>query len=105
MLLISKTYEIITPESAEYGEADEIGFVFENEAFGFREVVDYLKHCAPSQYPITNPENVWFTTHGDTDYKTGNVTQECFHYSRENQTKNLKYWKAAIIAAGFKVNA
>lgn len=35
MLLCSKTYETVTQDSAEDGEADDAGFMFESEPFTF----------------------------------------------------------------------
>lgn len=103
MILLSKTYEIITEESAENGEAEETGFVWENSPCEFKEVIDYLRGAHASQYPVTNVENVWFTHYGEMDYTSGDYENVSFHYSRSNPSKNLKYWKAAILAAGFKV--
>lgn len=103
MLLLSKTYEIITEESAENGEAEEHGFCWKDTPSEFREVVRYLEGAEPSEYPITKLENVWFTHYGERDYISGDHEQVSYHYSRQNPSKNLKYWKAAIIAAGFNV--
>ena len=33
--------------------------------------------------------------------RTGADTVESLHYARENPTRNLKYWRAAMKAAGF----
>lgn len=103
MLLISKTYEIITEESAENGEAEESGFVWENSPCEFREVVRYLEGAEPSQSPITNVAQVWFTHYGEQEYITGDYENVSYFYSKQNPPKNLKHWKAAIIAAGFDV--
>lgn len=103
MLLISKTYEIITEESAADGEVAENGFVWENSPCEFKEVVQYIEGAEPSQHPITNAESVWFTHYGELDYLSGEYENVSFHYSKANPSKNLKYWKAAIIAAGFEI--
>lgn len=103
MLLISKTYEIITQESAENGDVEERGFVWEDSPCEFREVVRYLEGTVASQNPIINVENVWFTHYGDMDYSSGESENVSYHYSKQNPSKNLKHWKAAIIAAGFNV--
>lgn len=103
MILINKTCEIITEESAENGEAAERWMDYENAEFSFRELVNDLKGLEPSQSPITNPENTWFTSYGDMDYINGEYENYSLHYSRDNPKKNLKYWIAAIKAAGFKV--
>lgn len=103
MLLLSKTYEIITEESAENGDAEERGFCWEDSPCEFKEVIDYLRGAHASQWPITNLESVWFTHYGEMDYVSGEYENVSFHYSKQNPGKNLKHWKAAIVAAGFDV--
>lgn len=103
MLLISKTYEVITEESAENGEAEETGFEWENAECTISEMVDTLQGLEPSQWPITHPESVWFTEYGDADYETGETTNYSFHYSRKNPKKNLKHWIKVIKLAGFEI--
>ena len=44
MLQLAMTYEIVTPESAEDGEAAETGFVFECCDHGARELAHYITH-------------------------------------------------------------
>lgn len=103
MILINKTMEIITEESAEDGEAAEQWTEYENAEFTIREIVKDIKGLEPSQYPITNPENVWFTSYGEMDYITGEYENYSLHYSRDNKSASLKHWIAAIKSAGFKV--
>lgn len=103
MLLISKTYEIISEESAENGDVEESGFEWENQECSISEIVDTIRNLEPSQWPITHPESVWFTEYGDADYETGDIENSSFHYSRKNPSKNLKHWIAAIKLAGFKI--
>ena len=54
MLLISQTYEIITEESAENGEAAEQGFNFKDSEYTVREIAKEIANLEPSQYPIRN---------------------------------------------------
>ncbi len=103
MILITKTMETITEESAEHGEAEEQWIEYENAEFTIRELMHDLKGLEPSQYPITNPETVWFTSYGGMDYITGEYENYSLHYSRDNKPASLKHWVAAIKAAGFKV--
>ena len=105
MLLITKTCEIITEDSAENGEAHEQWVDFENAEFEFRELVKNLKHKTPSCYPITecNAQYVWFTENGEQDFRTGDYENYSLHYSKLNPARNLKHWIAAIKAAGYKV--
>lgn len=103
MILINKTMEIITEESAEHGEAAEQWMEYENAEFTVRELIRELKGLEPSQYPITNPENVWFKSYGEIDYITGEYENYSLHYSRDNKPSSIKYWIAAIKAAGFMI--
>jgi hypothetical protein len=104
MLRINGTFEVITPESAESGDYAESGFDFENEPFTFRETVDLLKrHPVPSRSPCGDADAcVWFTSHPETDYRTGEETTYSVHYSRDNAPRSLKYWRLAAKVAGIK---
>lgn len=101
MLLLSKTYETVTYESAEIGDAEERGFVFEDESFTFREVVDMLKGGTSSAYPAEGDTREC-VVHNEVhaDYRTGARTSESIHYSRANPRRNAKYWRMAFKAAG-----
>ena len=43
MILISRTYNITTEESAEHGEHAEDGFIVEDEPVTFRELVSLMR--------------------------------------------------------------
>ena len=103
MIKLSKTYEVITEESAEHGEAAETGFHWQDVGHSFTETVDMLAGLSPSQSPITDAARCWFTSYGDSDFCTGDVENTAIHYSRENKPETLKYWAKAIRAAGHKV--
>ena len=97
MIRISRTYEIITEESAEHGEAEERGFDFENVEVTFRELVDYLReHSEPSSRPCTGSRYEWFTQYGEADFRTGDVENYSIHFAGGNP----KYWEKAVRAAG-----
>jgi hypothetical protein len=101
MILISKTYEIVTPESAENGDVEDHGFVTENEPVTFRELVDLMQQFPePSCSPASGDYDEWLSDYGDTDYRTGEHRRESLHYSRQNPGKNDKYWRWAMQAAG-----
>jgi hypothetical protein len=55
MILVDKTFEIVTHESAEHGEIEDAGFSSVNESMTFRELVDALKrefiHASQSPDP------------------------------------------------------
>ena len=76
------TYEIITPESVEYGEPEEIGFIAENVSL--REGIDELSGgeiVEANCYPISigSPPR-WFTAHNVREnYVTSETENRSLH--------------------------
>ena len=100
MLYISKTYERVTQESAEAGEAEEQGFVFQDEPFTFRELVEELRgYSHASSYPCKGSRYDWTTTESYQDM-TGDYSSYSLHFSHINKPQNDKYWAKAIKLAG-----
>lgn len=101
MILISRTFEVITPESAENGEVAESGFLAESESVTFRELVSLMEsHPNPSCYPPSGDANEWLLSHPSQDYRDRSETTESLHFSRENPPRMAKYWRKAMRAAG-----
>ena len=72
--MFSVTYEIVTPESAEHGEADEIGYL--DEGLTLREA---MRLASPSE----NCGRWWAETgEGRQDYRTGAVETRSIHPPR-----------------------
>ena len=100
-LLIDVTYEIITEESAENGEAEETGFVEENGEYTFLELVRKLRDYSElSCSGRTIDTSTWSTNYGDMDPSSGEYRTESIHYSHLNPPRNAKYWAKALRAAG-----
>jgi hypothetical protein len=101
MILISRTFEVITPESAEEGESAESGFLSEGEAVTFRELVSLMRdHPIPSSSPCAGSQWDWLSSHSETDYRDCSNRTESLHLDRSNHPRTLKYWRKAMIAAG-----
>jgi len=89
MILISKTYEEITPESAEIREFSDSGFEWEDVPYTFKELIkelqnyDYAGKCATIHHEII-------------DYSTMTERSENLHYSNLNSPRSRKYWDKAI---------
>ena len=105
-LTVSVTYDIVTPESAENGDAEERGFKVEREPWLFRDVVRWIRQHSvePSCYPCRADNvlrgGVWLgETEGGIDYRTGAVTYLQLHLS-EGSTR---YWLKALRMGGVKV--
>ena len=104
MILIDKTFEIITEESAESGEVEDAGFSAINLRVSFRELVDLMRreYIHASQYPVTRSTRIWFTSESNQDYRTGDYRNESIHFSESNPKHKAKYWIKAMQYAGLR---
>lgn len=98
MLQLSMTYETVTPESAESGQASECGFVFEDCDCGARELARYITHDG-----FTNPSDshgvpAWLSTEPETDYMTGETETRSIHPGRDPQSQ--KAWARVLRITG-----
>lgn len=101
MILISRTFEVVTPESAESGEAAESGFLSESESVSFRELVSLMEsHPIPSCHPARGEAYEWLSSYPSQDFRDCSETVESLHYCRENLPRRAKYWRKAMLAAG-----
>jgi hypothetical protein len=101
MILISRTFDAVTPESAEDGESSESGFITESESVTFRELVSLMKsHPNPSCYPPSGKAFEWLSSYPETDYRDASERTESLHFGHENPPRLMKYWRKAMIAAG-----
>jgi len=86
----------------EAGEAEETGYLFEDEPFTFRELLREI-NCQgfrnPSCSPATGNPREWLTTDPEPYYQTGEETIYSLHFSHNNPDRAAKYWKAAFRAA------
>lgn len=92
-MLLSKTFEVITPESAERGDVDSAGFEFENEPFGFRELMQALEdYDHPSDSHIG--PRTWVSTAPEINYRTGAETVYSLHFVGPEHQR--RYWLKAL---------
>ena len=104
-ILISSTYSIVTPKSAEDGENADAGFRFEDEFMTFRELVAYIRnngYLYPSCHPATGDTCEWLNTEPETDFRTGEEETRGLHYAHRNPPRLAKYWRKAMRAAGVR---
>ena len=102
MILISKSYTEITPESAENGEFSNTGFVYANCEFTFSELVRELReYSETSSYPCYGSKWDWVSTNSEIDdYSTMTERSESLHFSHLNPERKTKYWRKALQLAG-----
>ena len=98
--LVTETYEY--PDTDEDIDIDgPTDSDIKTESVSFRELVSIMReYSEPSCYPASGSDFEWLSRY-ETDYRTGADIVESIHYSRDNPTRNLKYWRAAMRAAGF----
>ncbi len=101
-ILLNRCYSTVTPESAEHGDFEDTGFVYENTEFTFRELVRELREFTSlSSSPSSGSISDWACTGFEaSDYSTGEEREETLHFSRENPERLQKYWSKALRAAG-----
>lgn len=96
------TYEIVTEESAQCGDAEERGFLADHDnpcESSFSELVDLMGGWEPSSSPPD--EQSWYTLYQSNDgtrefYETDRVENQSYHPITERDGRYmLKAWRAA----------
>jgi hypothetical protein len=88
--MLDVTYEIVTSESAEYGEAAESGFEDEDIEFdSLYEMIEYmLDNGAIHPSSSSAGANTWFSTEPELDYSSGEDKTLSFHIKRNSLDRN-----------------
>jgi hypothetical protein len=104
VILISRTYETVTPESAEFGESDDAGFICQSEPVTFRELVELMRaHPVPSSSPCAGSRWDWLSSYPEENFRDCSNRTESLHYDKSNPPSRDKYWRKAMRAAGIRV--
>lgn len=98
MIKLSKTFEIVTPESAEAGDFAATGFVWEDVEHGFRETVEIIRNDGFTHGSDSHGVPRWLNTESQQDCETGDYESFGLHPGRDAQS--LRYWAKACRAAG-----
>ena len=95
---VDKTYAEMTPESAEHGDYDDTGFVWEDVEYTFRELVDELSSREWS--PAEGAD--WFSNGWSViDYSELREREECLHVQRPT-ARHERYYQLALRLAKLK---
>jgi hypothetical protein len=78
---VSKTYEIITEESAAEGDADDLGYVYEDRTMDLRDLLRELEDCTELSDSHCG-DRTWATSYGSMDMFDGSYTNESIHIHR-----------------------
>ncbi len=92
------TYEVITPESAEHGDAEDRGF--ELKDCSLREAIDYMCGEGGIEGNSSVPEYCnWITAYkADYDYETGAETSYSLHFP-DNMTVSSRIRVMRLVGA------
>lgn len=98
MIKLSQTYEIVTEESAENGEAAEAGYDWEDAEHTFKEAVDLIRNGGFIHPSDSHGVPRWLTSEAEQDMHTGSYESKSLHPARDAQSQ--RYWVKACKAAG-----
>lgn len=100
-ILISRTFEEITPESCEIGDFSKTGFIEKRVKVSFSELVRLMRdHKESSCYPDNGDVNTWYSSgFYISNYQKYIERNESIHFHRQNTANCAKYWKYARLAA------
>lgn len=98
-ITISKTFTVAAIGADDEPEDIESGFMFEDEPYSFRQLVDELSGFPHPSCSHGTPR--WVTDDGDQDLITGEITTCSLHPGRDAQSQ--RYWAKACRAAGINV--
>jgi hypothetical protein len=82
MIIVSKTYEVVTEESAEHGDFAETGFVFEDDRMTLEEVLREIDKDGFCEWSSSDPTilDCLSTVDPEVNYSTGEQTYYSLHF-------------------------
>lgn len=98
MIILSQTYQTVTPESAEDGELSDSGYEWAGAPHGFRETVELIRSGGFTQRPDSHGVPRWLSTDAEEDFRTGESTTRSLH--PEGDARSQRYWAKACRATG-----
>ena len=79
--IVQKTFEVVTTASVAMGEAEDRGFIFEDEPMTLGELIQELKQL--DHLSSTHVDGrTWAIGYPQTDYRTGDETTESIHVTK-----------------------
>jgi len=95
---ISKTYEIVTHDSAENGDTSESGFICEDAEYSFSELVYAMEREGFYKPNRSHGCPDWVSTYPEQNFRDGSYTIYSLHPGKD--ARSLRYWEKACKAAG-----
>lgn len=98
MMKLAMTYETVTHESAENGDFEDTGFVFEDTEYSAHELAQLITREGFTEPSESKGVPRWLTRCGETDYRTGTVENRSIHPGRDIQSQ--KAWANVLRICG-----
>lgn len=95
-VFVNKTYQVVSPESAEFGDFADQGFEYQDKELTLRELVDELDGYFELSNTYCIDENTWVTSEAEQDYSTGDYTTYSLHLSHNSTDRQKRIWIAAL---------
>lgn len=87
-LIIRTSYDVVTPESAEFGDCAERGWYDEEgQTFTFAEAVRFLRSHAAYFSGTQYWSHGWYSSLPHEDYRTGSETTYAYHVEGSERAK------------------
>jgi hypothetical protein len=97
-ILLSKTFETVSEESAANGDACDRGFHWQDEPHSFKEVVDLIQNRG-FVYPSDSTGTPrWLSSEAEQNMRTGDWNTDSIHPGKD--ARSQRYWQKACRAAG-----
>lgn len=100
-IILSQAFEVVTEESAEFGDAAERGFDWEDVPHGFRELVELIESKGFTNQQCSHGVPRWLTTEVIQDrafFEKGEYRTLALHPAKD--ARSQRYWEKACRAAG-----
>lgn len=85
---ITKTYQVISPESAEIGDFEDQGFDYQDQEMTLREVLSEVERGGFTEWSSSGGfhNGIWLSTiDPDRDMQSGNETYYSLHFSANSE--------------------
>jgi hypothetical protein len=94
---VSKTYQVVSEESAQHGDFADQGFEYQDKELTLRELVDeleYFLHTSEPQGEAT--QYTWVISDSEQCFRTGDYTSYGLHLTHEPTKREIRIWTAVL---------
>lgn len=86
---IAVCFEVVSPESAENGDAESRGFEVDRRPFEWLDLRTFIRQYGLF-HPLKDTGSDWFCSYTDTDYRSGNETSYTLHFENVSDASKAR---------------